>query len=352
MSCSHPILINNRLCACGRCLSCRNKKVNDWATRCQVERLDYSNGDCFFCTLTYNNENLPKGALLDKSDLQKFFKRLRRHIEYYKLGLKIKYFACGEYGDQFGRPHYHFIIYGLNWRNIWLVQRCWNKGFIKVDFANFKTFRYVAKYSVKQFQKCKYGVSEFIVLSKGLGFSYVTTSSFKNDLNNNFILIDGFKRCLPYSFKRKARELGIFKDFKEITIFYNEKNFEDLKDFKENCYGFFKEYFRKDFEKQEIVFNYSTFKEYFHDLENSIKKEKEKFFLNNVYNDFYLKKYDNTKKRFYFVNGDFKRDEKFDLINRVLFFNDFICDKKTLSIDSAFGFFKDKIYSNYNYIFY
>ena len=68
--------------------------------------------DTSFVTLTYNNDNLPynENAILPtlrKKDLQMFFKRLRSRID------KIKYFACGEYGDVTQRPHYHMILCGV-----------------------------------------------------------------------------------------------------------------------------------------------------------------------------------------------------------------------------------------------
>lgn len=69
-----------------------------------------SHEDSIFVTLTYSDEHIPEFQSLKKADLQKFFKRLRK-----RLGdRKIRYFACGEYGEQSQRPHYHCIIFGLS----------------------------------------------------------------------------------------------------------------------------------------------------------------------------------------------------------------------------------------------
>ena len=96
------------LVPCGKCLQCRIKKRKEWAMRC-LHEMD-SHDDSVFITLTYNDNYLPDNASLRKADLQKFFKRLRK-----RLGeRKIRYFACGEYGDQTQRPHYHAIIFGLS----------------------------------------------------------------------------------------------------------------------------------------------------------------------------------------------------------------------------------------------
>lgn len=62
-----------------------------------------------FVTLTYNDEHIPLGETLVKKDLRNFFKRLRKNT-----GLKIKFFASGEYGEKYDRPHYHAIIFGID----------------------------------------------------------------------------------------------------------------------------------------------------------------------------------------------------------------------------------------------
>lgn len=112
---------------CGQCVSCRLQYSRMWADRCMMELEDHDSA--YFVTLTYSDEYInsdrsevkkyysdestgeAKMSLsLIKSDLQKFFKRLRQlcpedHIRYY---------ACGEYGDRTLRPHYHCIIFGLH----------------------------------------------------------------------------------------------------------------------------------------------------------------------------------------------------------------------------------------------
>lgn len=93
---------------CGHCLECRLEYSRMWADRCMLEALDHKE-NCFI-TLTYDDLNIPlvdgvrpdtgevtKFKTLDKRDLQLFVKRLRK-----RLGgdVKIRYFACGEYGEQ------------------------------------------------------------------------------------------------------------------------------------------------------------------------------------------------------------------------------------------------------------
>ena len=114
MQCSKPIrLMKNQtsptglLVPCGKCLPCRLQKKREWSLRLHHELESWPSAN--FLTLTYQDVYLPNGDSLCKSDLQKFFKRLRRDI----APRKIKYFASGEYGTKRDRPHYHAIVYGL-----------------------------------------------------------------------------------------------------------------------------------------------------------------------------------------------------------------------------------------------
>lgn len=103
--------------ACGQCIGCRLDKARAWAIRCVHESSLYRSN--IFVTLTYDNDHLPLYNSLSKRDLQLFFKRLRKHFP----DVKIRYFACGEYGEQFQRPHYHAIIFNLDFADKILFTR-------------------------------------------------------------------------------------------------------------------------------------------------------------------------------------------------------------------------------------
>ena len=96
---------------CGQCSGCRLEKSRQWALRCVHENSLHQHS--YFLTLTYDEENLPMHGGLIKSDLTKFFKRYRQKLRRdHGPDKKIRYYACGEYGEQNLRPHYHAIIYG------------------------------------------------------------------------------------------------------------------------------------------------------------------------------------------------------------------------------------------------
>ncbi len=116
--------------------------------------------DNSFITLTYNNEHLPSGGTLVKEHFKLFMKRLRERIE----PLKIKFYHCGEYGENLGRPHYHALIFGYSfpdkvfWKDIRAnrvyrsdqLDATWGKGFCSIGAVTFKSAAYTARYIMKK----------------------------------------------------------------------------------------------------------------------------------------------------------------------------------------------------------
>jgi len=158
-----------------------------WATRCVHESAFHEENA--FVTLTYNDENLPADKSIRKSELQRFFKRLRKSIDVNE-GRKIKYFACGEYGmekDEHGipkeRPHYHAIIFGLSpWgEDKWEIKDAWEKGFVYTGTVTYDSARYVAEYINTDFDgelgKRIYAGRErpFKLSSNGIGKGFAQT---------------------------------------------------------------------------------------------------------------------------------------------------------------------------------
>lgn len=92
---------------CGKCIGCRADRAHEWAIRIYQEASLYDRNS--FLTLTYDDVHLPKDGKISKKTLQDFWKRLRH------FG-KLRYFACGEYGEKTRRPHYHAIVFGQDFR--------------------------------------------------------------------------------------------------------------------------------------------------------------------------------------------------------------------------------------------
>lgn len=144
---------------CGQCIGCRLNRSVMWATRCMHEA-QLHDENCFI-TLTFDEEHLPLDHSLNHDYFQKFMKRLRKEID----PRKIKYFMCGEYGDDSWRPHFHAIIFNYDFpdkikytvagnENPYFVSeqlyRLWPYGFHLIGECNFDTAAYVARYCVKK----------------------------------------------------------------------------------------------------------------------------------------------------------------------------------------------------------
>ena len=204
--CLKPRRVRNRythdvvVTSCGQCVSCLKAKSNRYVSLCSA--MSDVSKSVFFITLTYNPDYLPvvqfrisnnladvstsdgttyyglpcpmsltdkhfydlgmpslsdssflgKGrfGILVKSDLQKFFKRLRKRLSYAFPTLLIKYFACGEYGSRTFRPHFHVVVFcsAPVSATIFapLVSQSWTYGIVDVQRVKSSASSYVASY--------------------------------------------------------------------------------------------------------------------------------------------------------------------------------------------------------------
>jgi len=143
---------------CGQCVGCRLERSRQWAMRCVHESSLYTN-NCFI-TLTYSPENLPDDFGLNKQHFQKFMKRLRKRFP----NEKIRYFHCGEYGEQNLRPHYHACLFNFDFpdKSIFsnnndnklytsdILTDVWGFGFATIGDVTFDSAAYVARYIMKK----------------------------------------------------------------------------------------------------------------------------------------------------------------------------------------------------------
>lgn len=145
---------------CGRCFGCRLEYARQWAMRCMHERQMHE--DACFVTLTYSDKFLPSDKSLDKRDFQLFMKKLRKAFP----DKKIRYYHCGEYGERFNRPHYHALLFGIDFSDKKPHKKCretdivlytskklesiWGKGFVTLGDVTFESAAYCARYMTKK----------------------------------------------------------------------------------------------------------------------------------------------------------------------------------------------------------
>jgi len=188
---------------CGKCESCFSARASQWAVRCYCESLEHDKAS--FLTLTYDDSSLPSDGKLVKKDLQDFFKRLRKKTP------TVRYFACGEYGDQYRRPHYHALLFGADFLGGAepftdahfvnpVLNDIWGHGFATVAPLTFSGICYTVGYVAK-----KIGDPDcFQIMSRrpGLGAKYI--ERFEDDIRRTgAITIEGREYPLPEYFFTK-----------------------------------------------------------------------------------------------------------------------------------------------------
>lgn len=267
---------------CGRCVECRLNYSRQWADRCMYELSYYRPEEAWFVTMTYDDDHIMdvgsdvfSGTLL-KSDLQLFFKNLRRQIEYHGYGDGVRFYACGEYGSKTFRPHYHVILYGLNllkndnlqywvktktgfntWRSPFL-EKVWKKGFVVVSTVTWDTCAYTARYVMKKVGGASsedyvaHGVEpEFTLMSRkpGIGRQYFDDHYSEIYENDEIFLSgpDGGRKCKPPKYydsiyekiepekysKVKERRKDVAIKVKELKEKYSGMSYMDILEIEE-----------------------------------------------------------------------------------------------------------------------
>lgn len=145
--------------ACGQCVGCRLERSRQWAARIMFEASQW--GENIFLTLTYDQGHLPDDQSLDHKHFQLFFKRLRKRFP----NRTIRYYMCGEYGEQTNRPHYHACVFNYKPSDARPVLRSsagfmqydsselkelWPYGFSTFGDLNFQSAAYCARYVMKK----------------------------------------------------------------------------------------------------------------------------------------------------------------------------------------------------------
>lgn len=215
---------------CNNCMGCRLERSRQWAVRMMHEAKLYDE-NCFV-TLTYDGQNVPQDNSLNLRHLQLFMKRLRK-----SLPQRLRFFACGEYGDQHGRPHYHAIIFNHQFPDLSLftiqnnkriytssiLTNLWQMGHCTTAAVEFESAAYVARYCTKKINgdlaaSHYYRVSpidgqaysvkpEFAVMSRRPGLGAAWLEQFKSDVYpSGFIVVNGVPQAPPRFYKSKLTE--------------------------------------------------------------------------------------------------------------------------------------------------
>lgn len=157
-------------------------------------------------------------------------KRLR-----FNTGVKIRYFACGEYGEKTHRPHYHAIIFGYDWSDkkkyatnkrgdirykSKQLNQDWGLGDTEIGSVTPDSCGYVARYLMKKITgqmaddhytrvNEKTGeiyklVPEYINMSTKPAIGMAFFDKFQKEiLKDDSVIVKGKKRKVPKAYDRK-----------------------------------------------------------------------------------------------------------------------------------------------------
>lgn len=218
--------------ACGQCIGCRIDRSRQWAARCLHESTLHSENS--FLTLTYNDDNLPADRSVRVNELQKFMKALRRKIK----PKPVRFFSCGEYGEQHQRPHYHIALFGHDFddkelfftksgNKLYLsktLEKIWGKGFCSIGELNYQSAAYIARYVIKKINGDKADEHyeyidestgeviqrkpEFINMSRKPGIGQGWFETYSDDVfPSDFLVINGKEHKVPKYYDKQFEML-------------------------------------------------------------------------------------------------------------------------------------------------
>jgi hypothetical protein len=267
---------------CGQCWGCRLERSRQWAMRC-IHESQMHDENCFI-TLTFSPEGLARRneefmlqELKDPDsvagwspigihvrDLQLFMKRLRKHYS----PRKIRYFQCGEYGDLNMRPHYHSILFGIDFADKYhwrtnngyrcyrseTLEKLWPYGQSEIGSVTFESAAYVARYIMKKItgdiaddhytivdeddidfetgEIKTYKIHpEFVTMSRRPGIGFTWFEQFKSDVYpKDFVTVNGKKMKPPKYYDKlldllDPDELSYLKDARaDAAMVFSDNN--------------------------------------------------------------------------------------------------------------------------------
>lgn len=285
---------------CGQCVGCRLRRSAEWATRCIHEARTHKFNS--WITLTYDDEHLPSkyftgiihprtgkkiySGTLYKPHMQRFFRKLRKtlsrkgerersnilymvesatpehsdHIgaktrRLLRLKPRLRYYYGGEYGEKYGRPHYHACLFGVEFNDkkydsetetgfklytSATLAELWPHGGHTIGDLNWETAAYTARYIMKKitgdkqkkhYEKICQETGEIINLTpeyndmsraNAIGKKYY--ENYKNDFykpDESYCIVRGKKTRVPrYYDKLHARAHPEYMDTLKLSRFF------------------------------------------------------------------------------------------------------------------------------------
>jgi len=241
--CSAPLTLNKathkrqdirttNIVPCGKCVKCKRTRQNGWSFRLEQEMKQSQTA--IMLTLTYEDQPYSKNGFptLIKKDLQDFWKRLRKYIKQHELyyteiidheehDIALKYYACGEYGTNTLRPHYHAILFNLPLALVHnsglIAEQIWKKGHVHIAPSNTHTIFYVTKYisqpSWTPLLESDDRQPQFNTSSQDLGKNYLSPETVRYHVEG----------LIPYAYKNGKYIINLPRYYKDKIFSSYEK---------------------------------------------------------------------------------------------------------------------------------
>lgn len=144
---------------CRKCFGCKKERARQWSIRCVHEASLHEKSS--FVTLTFNDAALKARGhkSVSRRDVQLFIKRLRKFYS----DVKIRVYYASEYGKKHFRPHYHILLFGVDFEDKKLLkstaagsklytsailEKLWPFGYSSVGAVTQQSAAYVAQYTL------------------------------------------------------------------------------------------------------------------------------------------------------------------------------------------------------------
>lgn len=303
---------------CGKCLNCIENKKKEKALRLIHEMNDYKFK--YFITLTMSELEASRSksgvTTVRKEDLRNYIKKLQYYEKRYNMitsnKSKLKYIACGEYGEVTERAHYHLVLLTNRFIEHKIIT-CWKKGMVKCErLKDARAIYYTAGYTDKKYQnyfKDKYKEDKddrevaFLKASRGNGKKRIYEAIAKKEINAEKYFMESFngKNKLPTYYKNiiKEKVMGVKARYKKLSDeerLFRKKHFgEDRKTIMINQNEYDANYWKwekfinkvkEEAKKRDIIY-------YDEEIYNKYKDN----WLTKIYNLMYNEEYETTDKQ-------------------------------------------------------
>ncbi len=212
MKCLNPRHFGAIVYPCGSCPLCEDIKRKKNACRALLGYTSVG-GLGSFVTLTYSDDFLPSEGV-KKRAITKYHHKLRKIV-----GPLPPWLACGEYGDENERAHYHLCYFGKE-IDIEDIECCWPRGIVDVGPLHTGGAVYITKDLVKGRRRPEGMNKPFVRFSNHFPDGFTEQEKVKF-FSTGKIDINGRSYPVPDFLKRRYHDL--YKSF-EVDRLWRERN--------------------------------------------------------------------------------------------------------------------------------